>query len=133
MTGPRLADLVALDDAAFRALFAKSPVKRIGRDRFIRNVLYAIGNSADRPAALAELMGIIVNDGKRRSTLRVTQLSFADGTPYETVFEPAPDVGEQVLDPAVAQALRGALANVAWAEGLVVREPVVRASLFKLP
>ena len=47
LAGPRLADLVALDDAAFRALFAKSPVKRIGRDRFVRNVLYAIGNSAD--------------------------------------------------------------------------------------
>lgn len=47
LSGPRLADLVALDDAAFRALFARSPVKRIGRDRFIRNVLYAIGNSAD--------------------------------------------------------------------------------------
>jgi len=44
---PRLADLAALDDAAFRALFSKSPIKRIGRDRFIRNVLYAIGNSGD--------------------------------------------------------------------------------------
>lgn len=47
LVSPRLADLAALDDAAFRSLFAKSPVKRIGRDRFIRNVLYAIGNSAD--------------------------------------------------------------------------------------
>ena len=47
LAGPRLADLMALDDAAFRALFSKSPVKRIGRDRFIRNVLYAVGNSAD--------------------------------------------------------------------------------------
>ncbi|MGH6955945.1 MAG: tRNA epoxyqueuosine(34) reductase QueG [Caulobacteraceae bacterium] len=44
---PALADLAALDDAAFRALFSKSPVKRIGRDRFVRNVLYAIGNSGD--------------------------------------------------------------------------------------
>lgn len=44
---PRLHDLLALDDAAFRALFTKSPVKRIGRDRFLRNVLYAVGNSAD--------------------------------------------------------------------------------------
>ncbi|HWE47717.1 MAG TPA: tRNA epoxyqueuosine(34) reductase QueG [Caulobacteraceae bacterium] len=44
---PRLADLAALDDAAFRALFAKSPIKRIGRNRFLRNVLYAIGNSGD--------------------------------------------------------------------------------------
>ncbi|MBB5744846.1 tRNA epoxyqueuosine(34) reductase QueG [Brevundimonas variabilis] len=51
---PRLAELAALDDAAFRALFAKNPVKRIGRDRFVRNVLYAIGNSGDaglRPVA----------------------------------------------------------------------------------
>ena len=47
LVSPPLADLVALDDAAFRALFSKSPVKRIGRNRFIRNVLYAIGNSAD--------------------------------------------------------------------------------------
>jgi len=44
---PRLADLAALDDPGFRALFSKSPVKRIGRDRFVRNVLYAIGNSRD--------------------------------------------------------------------------------------
>ena len=47
LVSPRLADLAALDDAAFRALFSKSPVKRIGRNRFVRNVLYAIGNSAD--------------------------------------------------------------------------------------
>ena len=44
LTAPRLADLAALDDAAFRRLFAGSPVKRIGRDRFVRNVLIAIGN-----------------------------------------------------------------------------------------
>ena len=47
LVSPRLADLAGLDDTAFRALFTKSPVKRIGRNRFIRNVLYAIGNSAD--------------------------------------------------------------------------------------
>ncbi|MEO3997227.1 tRNA epoxyqueuosine(34) reductase QueG [Mesorhizobium sp. CAU 1732] len=44
---PRLADLISLDDGAFRALFSGSPVKRIGRDRFIRNVLIAAGNSGD--------------------------------------------------------------------------------------
>lgn len=44
---PRLADLAALDDAGFRELFAGSPIKRIGRGRFVRNVLYAIGNSGD--------------------------------------------------------------------------------------
>ncbi|MBD1205973.1 MAG: tRNA epoxyqueuosine(34) reductase QueG [Rhodobacteraceae bacterium] len=42
---PELAELAALEDDAFRARFAGSPIKRIGRDRFIRNVLYAIGNS----------------------------------------------------------------------------------------
>jgi epoxyqueuosine reductase len=46
LTAPKLAELAALDDAGFRALFSGSPVKRIGRDRFIRNVLIAIGNSA---------------------------------------------------------------------------------------
>ncbi len=51
LRAPRLADLVRLDDAGFRALFSKSAVKRIGRARFIRNVLIAIGNSGD--AALA--------------------------------------------------------------------------------
>ncbi|WP_031337881.1 tRNA epoxyqueuosine(34) reductase QueG [Rhodopseudomonas sp. B29] len=47
LRAPGLAELARLDDAAFRALFTKSPVKRIGRDRFIRNVLIAIGNSGD--------------------------------------------------------------------------------------
>ncbi|PVM74042.1 tRNA epoxyqueuosine(34) reductase QueG [Caulobacter radicis] len=44
---PPLAELAVLDDPSFRALFSKSPIKRIGRDRFVRNVLYAIGNSGD--------------------------------------------------------------------------------------
>jgi epoxyqueuosine reductase len=48
---PRLADLAQLDDAAFRALFSGSPIKRIGRDRFLRNVLIAIGNSGDMSLA----------------------------------------------------------------------------------
>ena len=53
LRAPDLADLAQLDDTAFRARFSKSPVKRIGRDRFIRNVLIAIGNSADRTLAPA--------------------------------------------------------------------------------
>jgi epoxyqueuosine reductase len=51
LRAPELAELARLDDAAFRARFTKSPVKRIGRDRFIRNVLIAIGNSNDRALA----------------------------------------------------------------------------------
>ena len=50
LVAPRLTDLVALDDAGFRALFSGSPVKRIGRDRFIRNVLIALANSGDLSA-----------------------------------------------------------------------------------
>jgi epoxyqueuosine reductase len=47
LRAPKLADLLTLDDAAFRTLFTGSPVKRIGRDRFVRNVLTAAGNSGD--------------------------------------------------------------------------------------
>lgn len=47
LIAPDLAPLALLDDAAFRALFSGSPIKRIGRERFVRNVLYAIGNSED--------------------------------------------------------------------------------------
>lgn len=56
LTAPRLADLAQLDDAGFRQVFSGSPIKRIGRDRFVRNVLVAIGNSGDptlRPVAEA--------------------------------------------------------------------------------
>ncbi|MFK7940167.1 MAG: tRNA epoxyqueuosine(34) reductase QueG [Roseovarius sp.] len=54
LTAPRLSELAGLDDAGFRAMFSGSPVKRIGRDRFVRNVLYAIGNSE-----LPDLMPIV--------------------------------------------------------------------------
>jgi epoxyqueuosine reductase len=47
LAAPELAGLAGLDDAAFRALFSGSPIKRIGRDRFLRNVLIAIGNSGE--------------------------------------------------------------------------------------
>jgi len=47
LTAPRLAELAGLDDAGFRAMFVGSPIRRIGRDRFVRNVLIAIGNSGD--------------------------------------------------------------------------------------
>ena len=47
LNAPSLAELAKLDDAEFRAKFSGSPIKRIGRDQFIRNVLYAIGNSGE--------------------------------------------------------------------------------------
>ena len=57
---PPLAELAALDDAAFRARFAGSPIKRIGRHRFVRNVAYAIGNSGD--PALAPAVDALTDD-----------------------------------------------------------------------
>ncbi len=51
LTAPLLADLACLDDAAFREVFAGSPIKRIGRDRFVRNVMIAIGNSGSQALA----------------------------------------------------------------------------------
>jgi epoxyqueuosine reductase len=58
LRGPKLEDLAALDDAEFRALFSKSPVKRIGRERFVRNVLYALGNAGD-PALAASVVRLL--------------------------------------------------------------------------
>lgn len=60
LRAPRLADLLVLDDAAFRHLFSGSPVKRIGRDRFIRNVLIAAGNSGE--PELAERCQALLSD-----------------------------------------------------------------------
>ncbi len=60
LVAPKLAELLALDDAAFRALFSGSPIKRIGRDRFVRNCLYAAGNSGD--AALRVQVAALVDD-----------------------------------------------------------------------
>jgi epoxyqueuosine reductase len=51
LRAPALRDLATLDDAGFRSLFSKSPIKRIGRDRFVRNVLYAVGNAGDADLA----------------------------------------------------------------------------------
>ncbi|MBR0682385.1 tRNA epoxyqueuosine(34) reductase QueG [Roseomonas eburnea] len=78
LTAPRLAELAALDDAAFRALFSGSPVKRIGRDRFVRNVLVAIGNSGEaslRPAAqaLTEDPDPVVADAARWAAERLEE------------------------------------------------------------
>ena len=60
LSAPRLKDLAALDDAAFRRIFAGSPIKRIGRDRFVRNVLIALGNSGE--PALAPSAEALLDD-----------------------------------------------------------------------
>ena len=81
-------------------------------DHLVPSLATAIGSSGDRPAALAELMGIILNDGVRQPTLRIDTLHFASGTPYETRFINDPGRGERILPHEVATALREALSQV---------------------
>ena len=81
-------------------------------DHLVPSLATAIGSSGDRPAALAELMGIILNDGVRLPVLRIDSLQFAEGTPYETRVINAPNRGKRVISSEVASALRGALSQV---------------------
>lgn len=101
LTAPRLTDLAALDDAGFRRVFAGSPIKRIGRDRFVRNVLIAMGNSGDArlapaaerlladPAPIVRAMAVWalsrLLDGDRFAALRARHLP----------EEPDPDVASE--------------------------------------
>jgi len=82
LKGPLLADLVALDDQSFREMFTASPVKRIGRERFMRNVLIAIGNSGDHsmvPAVCERLD----DEGEWVRGAAIWALSRLDGTEFE--------------------------------------------------
>lgn len=73
----------------------------------------AIGSSGDRPVALADLVGIILNDGARYPLVRLDEVRLATDTPYQSdLHRSARDQGEQVLKPEVAQALRGAMRSV---------------------
>jgi cell division protein FtsI/penicillin-binding protein 2 len=72
----------------------------------------AIGSSADRPDQLAELVGILLNDGVRYPVRRVEALHFAAGTPYETLLRLAPSRGERVLSPEIAAVVRAAMVAV---------------------
>lgn len=75
-------------------------------DRLVPSYATALGSSGDNPAALAELAGIILNDGVRLPSLRIRKLHFAEGTPWETVVEPRPPAAERVMRAEVAAALR---------------------------
>ena len=88
--------------------------KRLGYpfDSLVPSYASALGSSADRPAALAELMGIIVNEGVRRPTVRLQSLHFAAATPYETRFERRLKSGERVMPKEVAEVARRALIDV---------------------
>ncbi|WP_454836870.1 transglycosylase domain-containing protein [Pseudomonas lini] len=81
-------------------------------DHLVPSLATAIGSSGDRPAALAELIGTILNDGVRMPTLRIDSLHFAADTPYETRLINDPVVGKRVMPSEVATAMREALSQV---------------------
>jgi len=113
--GHRVAQDLRLRARVERDAFARmAPAwRRLGFpfDDLVPSLATAIGSSADRPSALADLMGILVNDGVRRRPRLIERLRFASSTPYYTVFEPPAERGERVLPTAVARAVRLALAE----------------------
>ncbi len=88
--------------------------KRLGYpfEHLVPSLGTALGSSGDRPAALAELMGVIQNDGLRFASRRINDLHFAAGTPYEVRLERPDEVGVQVMHADVAGALKGVLSEV---------------------
>ncbi len=104
--------MTLLEDEAFKQIH--TAWDRLGYPFGSLTPSYAtsIGASGDRPAALAELMGILRNDGLRLPTVRFDSLHYAQATPYETVLDKLPEQGQQVLAPELAKAARGALIGV---------------------
>ncbi|BBP01291.1 transglycosylase domain-containing protein [Sulfuriferula nivalis] len=88
--------------------------KRLGYpfDSLVPSYATALGTSADRPAALAELMGILVNKGVRMPAVSIEKVHFAAGTPYETVFVRKPPQGERLLPEELTVVVRKALQGV---------------------
>ncbi|MBI2307651.1 MAG: transglycosylase domain-containing protein [Rhodocyclales bacterium] len=106
----RLAIIVEV--AAFERLAAEW--RRLGYPfgQLAPSLATAIGSSADRPAALAELTGILLDDGIRRPVVRISELRFASATPFETRLLLTPADGERVLPAEVAAVARQAMLRV---------------------
>jgi membrane peptidoglycan carboxypeptidase len=81
-------------------------------NHLVPSLATALGSSGDRPAALSELIGIILNDGKLLPTYRITRVEFGKDTPYETTLEQSTPIIKQVLDPEVARILKTTLTKV---------------------
>jgi len=111
--------LQLLEVEAFAKIHAQWKKVGFPFETLVPSYATAIGSSGDRPAALAELMGIIVNDGWRQPTVHIDRLHFAAGSPYEAALRRQPVRGEAVMAPEVAATLRRAL-------GLVVSEGTAR-------
>jgi len=81
-------------------------------DRLVPSYATAIGSSGDRPEALAQLMGILINGGVMKPTIRMAQLRFAENTPYETTMNHSPSEGKRLMPEVVARAILPVLLQV---------------------
>jgi membrane peptidoglycan carboxypeptidase len=104
--------MTLLEEEAFKEIH--SAWKRVGYpfEALTPSYATAIGASGDRPAALAELTGILLNDGVRLPAVRFESLHYAQGTPYETIMNKKPDQGLRVFSPEIAKVARGAMIGV---------------------
>ena len=104
--------MMLLEEEAFKEIHLAW--KRVGYPFAALTPSYAtsIGASGDRPAALAELTGILLNDGVRLPVVRFDSLHYAQGTPYETILNKAPDQGKRIFAPEIAKVARGAMVGV---------------------
>jgi membrane peptidoglycan carboxypeptidase len=100
-----------LEQDAFKDIWQDWQHQGYPFDHLVPSLGTAIGASGDRPDALADLMGIILNNGVRLPTVNIERLNFGDGTPYQTDFVNQSNP-QLVLDPAVAKTLRRSLLGV---------------------
>ena len=107
----RIAGLIEVE--AFLKIHAQWKKMGYPFDSLVPSYATTLGASADRPIALAELMGILINGGVRKPTQRIDSLHFAKDTPYETVVKRSDaDKGERVLNADVARAVVNAIRGV---------------------
>ena len=124
--------MTLLEEEAFNKIH--EAWKRVGYpfEELTPSYATSIGASGDRPAALADLMGIVVNDGVRLPVVRFESFHYAQGTPYETILKKGVDQGERIFAPEIAKAARGALVGVV-AGGTAVRLNNVYTNIDGLP
>lgn len=103
---------IMLEEEAFQAIHAKWQALGYPFATLVPTYATALGSSGDKPAALADLVGIIQNGGVRLTNARVLAMRFGEGTPFETRLAAADRPGRPVLSAAVAKAVREALKSV---------------------
>lgn len=104
---------IMLEEDAFKKIQKRWARLGYPFDKLVPSLATAIGSSADRPDALAELVGIILNNGVKLPTVRFESLEFAKDTPYQTLLvHDNKKRGEAVMDPSIAQVVKGVMGEV---------------------